>query len=95
MGRFYLKVHAGGHVIPVEGEEFKDLPEAQREAEAALRELVAADIVSGAELKPKSIAIHDDADHLLAVVRVSATLEIEGRAAPEEPARPIGQNGRD
>jgi hypothetical protein len=89
MGRFYLSVLTGGHVIPDrEGEEFENLTDARQEAEAALRELVAEDIASAAPLQPRSIAIHDGDGHLLAIVRLSATLEIEGRADPEESARP-------
>ena len=75
MVRFYFEMRDGGGAIQdFEGEEFKDLTDARKEAQAALRELVAGDIASAAQLRPRSIAIHDEHQNILAVVGAIATL---------------------
>ena len=82
MARFYFEGRKGDSVIPDrEGEEFADLRDAKREADAVLRELLGDDIASGAPLQPRSIAIHDENQNMLAVVRLVATLEKEERCA--------------
>jgi hypothetical protein len=80
MVRFYFEMRNGQDVIPdLEGEEFSNLTDAKTEAEAVLRELIGDEIASAAPLQPRSIAIHDEDDQLLAVVRLTATLEKEER----------------
>jgi hypothetical protein len=87
MVRFYFEMRHGDVVIPdLEGEEFENLIEGKREAEAVIRELIGEDIASAAPLHPRSISIHDEDGHALAVVRLIVTLEKEERCSPPDPA---------
>ena len=81
MVRFYFEIrHGDGTVLPdFEGQTFAHLSDARAEAEASLRELIAADITSAAPLQPRSIAIHDEDGKMLAVVELVATLHKEDR----------------
>jgi hypothetical protein len=76
MVRVYFEVRTGDGVTPdFEGQEFHDLTQARSEADAALRELLAEEIFAAVPLQPRSFAIHDEAGQLLAVVRLTATLD--------------------
>jgi hypothetical protein len=80
MVRLYFEMRKGDRLIQdLEGQEFKNLTEAKMEAEAVLREQIADDIASEAPLQPRSIAIHNKDQNILAVVGLSATLEKEVR----------------
>jgi hypothetical protein len=80
MVRFYFEMRLGDGVLPdVEGEEFENLIGARWEAEMVLRELLADDIAAAKPLQPRSVAIHDEDGHLLALVRLIATLQKEER----------------
>jgi hypothetical protein len=88
MVRFYFELRTGDGVTPdFEGQEFHDLTEARSEADSALRELLAEDIFAAVPLQPRSIAIHDEAGQLLAVVRLIATLETQEHC-PVNPEHP-------
>jgi hypothetical protein len=78
MARFYFELREGDNVTPDdEGEQFVNLTEARSEAKTSLRELIAEEIKSAAPPRPRSITIRDEDKNVLAVVRLTATLEEE------------------
>jgi len=77
MVKVYFEIHKGQEVIQdLEGEEFKDLAEAKKEAEASLHEMLAEDIGQERPLVPRSITLRDQDGAELATVELRAAVRM-------------------
>jgi len=75
--KVYFDVRKGDELISdLEGEEFEDLAQAKKEAEAALREVLAEDVGKDAPLVARSITIRDEHGNELAAVKLEAAIRM-------------------
>ena len=78
MVKVYFEIHRGSTVVPdPEGEEFANLADARKEAEASLYDMLANDITSGEPLEPRRIAILDEGRNTLASIELVADVKVK------------------